>query len=107
MKDLSVYIKEELDNNILWMLDQWFYNNDIEKQEFIDIINKYRNNIDDIESYVNATSSLKNHLQDFVNFINDDISQIIEDYLYAFTNIIKQVIANKSISNKYIQINTP
>ena len=44
MKKLSQYIliKEQLEDNLYWKLDQWFHNNEEQKQQFIDIVSQCR-----------------------------------------------------------------
>lgn len=100
------YIKEELDNNLLYMIDMWLERNDEERQEFIELISKCKTdhiiNINKLKTYIDETNSLKLHLNEFVNFVDNDIEADSEkDYYNKLKSILEQVIANKSKYNKY------
>ena len=76
MKTLTQIIKEELDNNLLYMIDMWLERNDEERQEFIELISKCK------------TDHIIN-----INKLKTKIKKNIA--------ILKKVIANKSKYNKY------
>ena len=39
MKDITKFIKEELESeNLLWLLDKWFERDEFSEKEFIDIV---------------------------------------------------------------------
>lgn len=106
IKDFDNFIKEELDDNLLYMIDMWLERNEIELQEFIELISKCKNdhiiNINKLKIYIEETESLKTHLNEFVNFVDNDIYADKEkDYLQKLKSILEQVIANKSKKNKY------
>jgi hypothetical protein len=108
MKDLSTYIIEELDDNLFWLIDKWFELNNEYVQLFIELIAKYNNikfNKKELESELNSyeANSIKLHLKEFVNFIDNDIDPVQDkDYIQKLLDIIKQVANNKSNKNKYI-----
>lgn len=106
IKDFDNFIKEELDDNLLYMIDMWLERNEIERQEFIELISKCKNdhiiNINKLKTYIEETESLKTHLNEFVNFVDNDIYADKEkDYFQKLKSILEQVIANKSKKNKY------
>lgn len=106
IKDFDNFIKEELDDNLLYMIDMWLERNEIERREFIELISKCKNdhiiNINKLKTYIEETESLKIHLNEFVNFVDNDIYADKEkDYLQKLKSILEQVIANKSKKNKY------
>lgn len=104
MKHLNDYIFEELSENFLWKLTQWFERNEQQEQEFFNILlqsKKTGTSTKDIEKYLEGTSLLDN-LKEFVNFIDDDIHvNELKDYLYKMKQIIEMTLNNKSIKNKY------
>lgn len=104
MKHLNDYIYEELSENFLWKLSQWFERNEQQEQEFFNILiqsKKTGTSVKDIEKYLEGTSLLDN-LKEFVNFIDDDIHvNELKDYLYKMKQIVEMTLNNKSIKNKY------
>lgn len=104
MKHLNDYICEELSENFLWKLSQWFERNEQQEKEFFNILmqsKKTGTSTKDIEKYLEGTSLLDN-LKEFVNFIDDDIHvNELKDYLYKMKQIIEMTLNNKSIKNKY------
>ena len=59
-------------------------------------------NINKLKTYIDETNSLKLHLNEFVNFVDNDIEADSEkDYYNKLKSILEQVIANKSKYNKY------
>lgn len=107
MKQLINYIKEELESdNILWLLDQWFTRDEVAKEEFINIIFNCQKDhtVNNAEKYLNQTQNLKLNLQSFINFVSDEVNiKSDKDYIYAFKELLKIIINNKSNSNKYIK----
>lgn len=103
MKNINEYIlKEELNDNIFWLLDKWFDVNEEGKQEFIELISLYKKDRNSLKTFI-ATMDLQK-LKEFICFIYDDPSITFNDnsnYEYMIENIIKKIIANKSMSNKY------
>lgn len=97
---------EELDDNLFWMLDKWFEQNEKQAQEFIEIIVKCKQegtkvNIDNLKKYIKGTQ-LELNLQEFINFVDNDLEpQLNKDYIYVLKLIIEMVIGNKSKTNKY------
>jgi len=108
MKDISTYlINEGLLDNLLFLLDTWFKNNETEKEEFTNIcMQSLKNKTNatsqkDIKDYLSGTELEKN-LKAFVNFIQGDVKMAQNtDYYYLFGKIIDNVMANKSKDNKY------
>ena len=112
MKSLLTYINEhkvneELDDNMFWLLDKWFERNELQAQEFIELVVKCKQegdkvNIDNLQKYIKGTQ-LELNLMEFCNFIDNDIEpQQTKDYLYSLKQIIEMVIGNKSKTNKYL-----
>ena len=104
--DICDYIKEELDDNLLYLIDMWFERNDIERQEFVELIAKCKSDhvisINKLKEYIEQTESLKKHLKEFVNFVDNDIEADTEkDYYNKLKSILEQTIANKSKRNRY------
>lgn len=113
MKSLKDYICEtkifeELDDNLFWLLDKWFERNELQAQEFIELIVKCKQdgqkvNIDNLKKYIKGTQ-IESNLQEFINFIDNDLEpQLNKDYIYILKLIIEMVIGNKSKTNKYIK----
>ena len=107
MKSLTQFINEELDtDNLFWLLDKWFERNEKQAQEFVKIIVKCKQdgqkvNIDNLKKYLKDTQ-LELNLQEFINFIDNDLEPIKDkDYVYILKQIIEMVIGNKSKTNKY------
>lgn len=105
-RHLENRLNESLDDNLLYMIDMWFERNEIEQQEFIEILAKCKSdhviNINKLKEYIGQTKSLKEHLSEFVNFVNNDIEADTEnDYYNKLKSILEQVIADKSKRNKY------
>jgi hypothetical protein len=87
--NINNYIKEELDDNLLYMIDMWLERNDEERQEFIELISKCKTD------HIININKLK-------NFVDNDIEADTEkDYYNKLKSILEQVIANKSKYNKY------
>lgn len=103
MKNINEYIlKEELNDNIFWLLDKWFDVNEEGKQEFIELISLYKKDRNSLKTFIASMDLQK--LKEFICFIYDDPSITFNDnsnYEYMIENIIKKIIANKSMSNKY------
>lgn len=109
MKSLLQFINEELLDNFIWKLNKWFEYNVDQEQEYLNIILSVKQkgiNIKNIEIELQNTS-LYNNLKEFVNFMNDEITQSNEakDYIYSFKQIIETTLNNKSTKNKYNNTN--
>lgn len=100
MKDLRTFILEELDDNIFWLIDTWFERNEVQREEFMNIvINFLKKPIDkkEVESLLQNTS-LNGQLKEFVNFIQNNVQVNDEiDYIEYFIHILKQVIYKEKI----------
>lgn len=105
MKSITTYIKENLEDNLIWKLSKWFERNEIQKAEFINLIISFKQNkldIKELEAELQETSIYSN-IKEFVNFIIDDLDLTNEkDYLYQFKKIIELTLSNKSKNNKFI-----
>jgi len=105
MKTLNEFIIEELDDNLFWMLDKWFEFNPNQLSEFLTLVaeyNKTKFNVKELELLLNDKLELKNQLQEFVNFVDNDIyPEDNKDYIQKLLDIIKQVTNNKSKRNIY------
>lgn len=114
MKTLKSYIVECLDNeNIFFLLDTYFRNNDEYASQFYKIVSEcIKNKIvskDKLKELIKGTF-LENELEGFVNFISNDVSLSNTtnhnvDYLYELKQIIEWLISNKSIQNKWNKTN--
>lgn len=103
MKKLSQYIliKEQLEDNLYWKLDQWFHNNEEQKQQFIDIVSQCRVSKPDKSTINFMLNNINFDTKKFVDFVmdNTDNSKQLDDYPYIMQKTIDTIIANKS--NKY------
>ena len=107
MKSLSTFVKESLDENLLWKISQWFINKPIEEQEFINIVTQCRieKSTTNVETLLNSTTEFINTYMQFVNFIYNDLSNNPDkDYIYLLQEIIKALMSNYSKENKYVKI---
>lgn len=107
MKSLSQFIKEELDENIWWLLDKWFERNELQYQEFVELIVKCKQdgekiNIENLKEYIKNTQ-LEHNLKSFINFIDNEVNPVNnKDYLYSLKQIIETVMGKKE-KNKYLK----
>lgn len=107
MKSLSQFIKEELDENIWWLLDKWFERNELQYQEFVELIVKCKQdgekiNIENLKEYIKNTQ-LEHNLKSFINFIDNEVNPISnKDYIYSLKQIIETVMGKKE-KNKYLK----
>lgn len=107
MKTLKQFILEELDDNIWWLLDKWFERNEVQQNEFIELLIKCRQdgdkvNIDNLKKYIKGTQIEKN-IKSFVNFIDNEVNPLEnKDYLYVLKQIIEMTIGKKE-NNKYLK----
>ena len=111
MRTLYTYIKESIDeDNIFYLIDCYIKNDEKMKDDFMNIISQC---IADrtvtekkLAEYIKGTF-LENSLNEFVNFINNDVeisnSPSSIDYMYQLKKIIEYIIGNKSSQNKYIK----
>ena len=104
MKELKVYIKEELDKDMFYLLDIWFLAHDNEIKQFKDIIQKCKNdkitNIKKLEEYIKGTF-LETEIVAFINFINNEVfGDENENYLYSLKRLIDTIIFDKN--NRYL-----
>lgn len=109
MKSLVEYLKEALEDDMgmFWLLDKWFERNDSQRIEFMEIVLKC---LEDkvvqkskIHEYLVGTT-LERDLEQFVNFIDNEVSPENEkDYEERLKIIIKNVIDYKSRQNKYVE----
>lgn len=102
MKNIIDNIKEELNDNIFWLLDKWFDANEENKQDFIELISMYKKDKSVITNFVNSIDLQK--LKEFITFLYDDPAMKFDDnsnYEYILKNILDKIISNKSMFNKY------
>ena len=104
MKNLTHFIKEELDNNIFYLIDVWFDRNEIQKQEFESIVISYLNKPiikNELLKQLEGTS-LNGQLKEFVNFVENNIEiNNDEDYINSFIQILKQVTYRTKIKGTH------
>ena len=102
-------LKEELDDNLFWLLDKWFERNENQKSEFIEIVVQCKQegdkvNIDNLKKLLHKTE-LEKDLKEFINFLDNDLEPLNnKDYLYALKQVIEVVIGKKE-KNKYLENN--
>lgn len=100
-------VKENLNDNIIWKLNQWFKNNEEQKNDFINLVIACKQlglNEKVIEKYIKDTK-LYESLKEFVNFIIDDLELTSDkDYIYQLKKILELTINDKSKENIYVII---
>lgn len=96
-------INEQLEDNLYWKLDKWFYNKDEQKQKFIDIVSQCRKSKPNKDTIDFMLNSIGFDSKKFVEFVMDDPQNQnqneINDYSYIMQKTIDTIIANKT--NKY------
>lgn len=105
MKSLVQYIKEELDDNLWWLLDKWFDRHENQYSEFIEIVIRCKErgrkvNIEFLKEVIQGTF-LQHQLRQFVNFIDNEVTPSSnKDYLYVLKMIIEQCMGNDMYDKK-------
>ena len=106
------FTNEALDvDNLFWMLDTWFSNNEQEKTSFMSLIDnciiKKTYNKNDLAK---LCDNINFDIRPFINFISKDA--VIKDngreddnidYYYELKKIIDALISNKATNNKYVR----
>lgn len=102
---LNQKLNESLDDNIFWMINKWFENNDEQRIEFNNIVNKFINStfIDKNQLIEELKyTEFNNYLVQFVNFVDNIIAYNEDiDYIERFIQILKQVIYKQKIKGAY------
>ncbi len=105
-------IKESLDiDNLFWMLDTWFTNNEQERSTFMSIIDNciikrtYTKN-----DLAKICDNINFEIRPFINFlckdavVSDNNSEDYSiDYYYELKKVIDALISNKATNNKYVR----
>ena len=103
---------ESLDvDNLFWMLDTWFSNNEQEKTSFMSLIDnciiKKTYNKNDLAK---LCDNINFDIRPFINFISKDAvikdnerEDMNIDYYYELKKIIDALISNKATNNKYVR----
>ena len=103
---------ESLDvDNLFWMLDTWFANNEQEKSSFMSLIDnciiKKTYNKNDLAK---LCDNINFDIRPFINFISKDAvikdnerEDFNIDYYYELKKIIDALISNKATNNKYVR----
>lgn len=103
---------ESLDvDNLFWMLDTWFANNEQEKTTFMSLIDnciiKKTYNKNDLAK---LCDNINFDIRPFINFISKDAvikdnerEDMNIDYYYELKKIIDALISNKATNNKYVR----
>ena len=106
------YTNEALDvDNLFWMLDTWFSNNEQEKTSFMSLIDnciiKKTYNKNDLAK---LCDNINFDIRPFINFISKDAvikdnerEDMNIDYYYELKKIIDALISNKATNNKYVR----
>lgn len=106
------YTNESLDvDNLFWMLDTWFANNEQEKTSFMSLIDnciiKKTYNKNDLAK---LCDNINFDIRPFINFISKDAvikdnerEDMNIDYYYELKKIIDALISNKATNNKYVR----
>lgn len=110
--NVSESLNEALDiDNIFWMLDTWFANNEQEKTSFMSIIDnciiKKTYNKNDLAK---LCDNINFDIRPFINFMSKDAvvtdnkrEDFNIDYYYELKKIIDVLVSNKSTSNKFVR----
>ena len=73
---LNTNVNEDLDNNLFYFLDMWFNSRDAEQSQFMDVVMKCKmdgaTNEKKLSEYIKGTF-LETHLNEFVNFVDNDL----------------------------------
>ena len=105
-------IKESLDiDNLFWMLDVWFANNEQERSTFMSLIDncviKKTYNKSEIAK---LCDNINFDIRPFINFMSKDAvvtdndqEDFNIDYYYELKKIIDALISNKATNNKYVR----
>ena len=99
MQTLKQYIliKEQLEDNLYWKLDQWFHNKEEQKKQFIDIVSQCRVSKPDKSTIDFMLNNIKFDTKKFVDFVMDNIdNKELDDYPYIMQKTLETSIANKS-----------
>lgn len=109
MKQLNNYINDKIyesfEDNLFWKIDKYFERNELEKKQFIDIVDYFRDhpgfNKKTIEEYLEKNKFEK--IDKFIDFIDDIIKKedTERDYKYILYMVIKRIIENKNLEKKY------
>lgn len=103
---------ESLDvDNLFWMLDTWFANNEQEKTSFMSLVDnciiKKTYNKNDLAK---LCDNINFDIRPFINFISKDVvikdnerEDFNVDYYYELKKIIDALISNKATNNKYVR----
>lgn len=106
------HIKESLDiDNLFWMLDVWFANNEQERSTFMSLIDncviKKTYNKNEIAK---LCDNINFDIRPFINFMSKDAvvtdnnqEDFNIDYYYELKKIIDALISNKATNNKYVR----
>ena len=106
MKQLNTYIKEALDDNVLWKLDKWFESHESEQKEFMNLVFTYQDKREKkvLEDALNEKNTFSNVLKEIINFTNDNIKPENEiDYVNELKILITYLLDNKTSKNKYVK----
>ena len=110
--ETAEYTNESLDvDNLFWMLDTWFANNEQEKTTFMSLIDnciiKKTYNKNDLAK---LCDNINFDIRPFINFMCKDavlnaneIEDANIDYYYELKKIIDALISNKATNNKYVR----
>ena len=106
------FTNESLDvDNLFWMLDTWFSNNEQEKTSFMSLIDnciiKKTYNKNDLAK---LCDNINFDIRPLINFISKDAvikdnerEDMNIDYYYELKKIIDALISNKATNNKYVR----
>ena len=106
------YTNESLDvDNLFWMLDTWFSNNEQERTSFMSLIdNCVIKKTYSKSDLAKLCDNINFDIRPFINFISKDA--VINDngreddnidYYYELKKIIDALISNKATNNKYVR----
>ena len=102
---LNTNVNEDLDNNLFYFLDMWFNSRDAEQSQFMDVVMKCKmdgaTNEKKLSEYIKGTF-LETHLNEFVNFVDNDLlPDENKNNIYVLKKIIDKILFDKT--NKYIK----
>ena len=106
------YTNESLDvDNLFWMLDTWFSNNEQERTSFMSLIdNCVIKKTYSKSDLAKLCDNINFDIRPFINFISKDAvindnerEDMNIDYYYELKKIIDALISNKATNNKYVR----
>ena len=98
MKSLKEFVIESIDvDNLAWKLEVYFKNKPMQQKEFNKLVEKQANKLvvsdEDIDNFIEKS---RVDLKKLVDFLNDEITDEIQDYKYLLKKAIENISTNKT-----------